>query len=165
MTSQRESYRLKFPSSKLKLMSIGFLLRSETDAVIWRGPLKMGLIKQFLRDVEWGTLDFLVIDAPPGTGDEPLSVCQLIEDVSGAVIVTTPQEVALTDIRKSVTFCRQLNTRVLGIIENMSGFACPHCGKGTDVFKSGGGAKVADQMNVPFLCPQCRSELQYDEEE
>lgn len=138
-------------SPNLKLMSAAFLLRSTSDAIIWRGPLKMGLIKQFIKDVEWGELDFLITDAPPGTGDEPLSVCQLIPDADGALIVTTPQEVALTDIRKSITFCRQVKMNVLGVIENMSGFVCPHCGKKTDLFKSGGGARVADEMQVPFL--------------
>ncbi len=138
-------------SPNLKVMSIGFLLRTTSDAVIWRGPLKMRIIKQFLKDVEWGELDFLIIDAPPGTGDEPLSVCQLIEDADGALIVTTPQEVALTDVRKSITFCRQMKTPVLGVIENMSGFLCPHCGKRTDLFKSGGGVRIAHEMQVPFL--------------
>jgi Mrp family chromosome partitioning ATPase len=135
----------------LKLMSIGFLLRSASDAVIWRGPLKMRIIEQFIKDVEWEDLDFLIVDAPPGTGDEPLSVCQMIDDADGALIVTTPQEVALTDIRKSITFCRQVSTRVLGVIENMSGFVCPHCGQRMDLFKSGGGARVAKEMQVPFL--------------
>ena len=138
-------------SPNLKLMSIGFMLPTQSDAVIWRGPLKMSLIKQFLRDVDWGDLDYLIIDAPPGTGDEPLTVAQLIPDADGAIIVTTPQEVALTDIRKSITFCRKLNMRVLGIVENMSGFICPHCQQRTDLFKSGGGARVAEEMNVPFL--------------
>ncbi|MBD3236159.1 MAG: P-loop NTPase [Candidatus Eisenbacteria bacterium] len=138
-------------SPNLKLMSIGFMLPKQSDAVIWRGPLKMALIKQFLRDVEWGDLDFLIIDAPPGTGDEPLTVGQLIPDADGAIVVTTPQEVALTDIRKSITFCRKMGMRLLGIIENMSGFICPHCGERTDLFKTGGGARVAEEMDVPFL--------------
>lgn len=138
-------------SSNLKVMSMAFFLRQDSDAVIWRGPLKGVLIKQFIKDVDWGKLDYLIIDAPPGTGDEPLSVAQLIEDADGAVIVTTPQEVALLDIRKSITFCRQLNMKVLGIVENMSGLACPHCHKNIDLFKSGGGIKVAKEMNVPFL--------------
>ncbi len=138
-------------SPKLKLMSIGFMLHSVSDAVIWRGALKTRMIKQFLEDVEWGELDFLIIDAPPGTGDEPLTVCEVIGDADGAVIVTTPQGVALTDIRKSLTFCRQLRIPVLGVIENMSGFLCPHCGKNTDLFKSGGGVRVAHEMQVPFL--------------
>jgi Mrp family chromosome partitioning ATPase len=106
-------------------MSLGFLLRNQDDAVIWRGPLKMGVIKQFLTDVDWGDLDYLIIDSPPGTGNEPLSVCQLIERLDGAVIVTTPQKVAAVDVRKSITFCRQLQVPVLGVVENMSGFVCP----------------------------------------
>jgi len=135
----------------LRVMSIGFLLRKQDDAVIWRGPMKMGVIKQFLKDVLWGELDYLIVDAPPGTGDEPLSMCQFMPDADGAIVVTTPQDVALAAVRKSITFCRQLNMPVLGVIENMSGFACPHCGKRTDVFKAGGGEKMATEMGVPFL--------------
>jgi Mrp family chromosome partitioning ATPase len=135
----------------LKVMSIGFLLRDQDDAVILRGPIKMGAIKQFLKDVEWGDLDYLIVDAPPGTGDEPLSVCQLIEDADGAVVVTTPQDVAVAAVRKSITFCRQLKFPVLGVIENMSGLACPHCNTIIEVFKSGGGERMAREMNVPFL--------------
>jgi len=138
-------------AGKLKVMSIGFLLRGNNDAVIWRGPLKYQMIKQFLKDVDWGTLDFLVVDSPPGTGDEPLSIVQLLENADGAVIVTTPQEVALSDVRKCITFCRNLNLPVLGVLENMSGFVCPKCGQKTDIFKSGGGQEMANQMNVPFL--------------
>jgi predicted Fe-Mo cluster-binding NifX family protein len=132
-------------------MSIGFLLHDRDDAVIWRGPMKMGAIKQFLKDVEWGDLDFLVVDAPPGTGDEPLSVCQLIGEADGAVVVTTPQEVALAAVRKSITFCRKLNLPVLGVVENMSGFVCPHCGTRSELFGSGGGARMAGEMGAPFL--------------
>ena len=135
----------------LKVMSIGFLLSGPDNAVIWRGPLKMGVIKQFLKDVAWGELDYLVIDCPPGTGDEPLSVAQLIADADGAVIVTTPQKVALIDVRKCVNFCHQLNLPVLGVIENMSGFVCPKCGEIADIFKKGGGEKMAVDMGVPFL--------------
>ena len=135
----------------VKVMSIGFLLQNRDDALIWRGPMKMGAIKQFLRDVAWGDLDVLVIDAPPGTGDEPLSVCQLAEPVDGAVIVTTPQDVATADVRKSITFCRRLNVPVLGVVENMSGFVCPTCGTLTEIFKSGGGERMAADMGVPFL--------------
>jgi ATP-binding protein involved in chromosome partitioning len=135
----------------LKVMSIGFLLRGTDEAVIWRGPLKMGVIKQFLRDVAWGELDYLVIDSPPGTGDEPLSVIQLIEDLDGAVVVTTPQDISVIDVRRSIQFCRAVHTPVLGVIENMSGFVCPHCGRTTEIFKSGGGEKMAHDMNVPFL--------------
>jgi len=137
--------------NNLKIMSIGFLLRGSSDAVIWRGPMKYKIIKQFLKDVDWGSLDFLVIDSPPGTGDEPLSIVQLLENCTGAIIVTTPQEVALSDVRKGITFCRNLNVNVLGVIENMSGFICPKCGYKTDIFKTGGGEKMAEEMNVPFL--------------
>jgi len=135
----------------LKVISIGLFLPSPDDAIIWRGPLKMGAIKQFLKDVAWGDLDFLVIDSPPGTGDEPLSVCQLIGRLDGAVIVTTPQRVAAVDVRKSITFCRQLKVPVLGVIENMNGFACPKCGEITSIFRSGGGKHIANDMGVPFL--------------
>ena len=136
---------------KLKVMSIAFFLPSADEAVIWRGPLKISLVRQFLRDVEWGELDYLIIDSPPGTGDEPLSVIQLIEDISGAVIVTTPQEVALADVRKSINFCRRVGLRVLGVVENMSGFVCPGCGMPHEIFKSGGGETMAGDMGVPFL--------------
>ncbi len=135
----------------IRVMSIGFMLESADSAVIWRGPLKYGVIKQFLKDVTWGDLDVLVIDSPPGTGDEPLSVCQLIEKPTGAVVVTTPQDVAITDVRKSISFCRQLDMPVLGVVENMSGFVCPHCGKETPIFKNGGGEAMAKEMGVPFL--------------
>ncbi|HUU95508.1 MAG TPA: P-loop NTPase [Phycisphaerae bacterium] len=135
----------------LRVMSIGFLLRNQDDAVIWRGPMKMGVIKQFLKDVLWGELDYLIVDAPPGTGDEPLSVCQLMPGADGAIVVTTPQDVALAAVRKSITFCRQLNMPLLGVVENMSGFACPHCGTVTDLFTSGGGERMAREMGVPFL--------------
>jgi len=136
---------------RLKVMSIAFVLQNRDDAVIWRGPLKMGVIKQFLKDVEWGDLDFLVVDCPPGTGDEPLSVAQLIGNADGAVIVTTPQELAISDVRKCVTFCRRLQLPVLGVVENMSGFVCPHCGKTSDIFGSGGGEAMAADMGIPFL--------------
>jgi Mrp family chromosome partitioning ATPase len=132
-------------------MSLGFLLPDPDQAVIWRGPLKMGAIKQFLKDVAWGDLDYLVIDSPPGTGDEPRSVCQLIGRLDGAVIVTTPQQVAAIDVRKSITFCRQLGVPVLGVVENMSGFACPKCGEVAAIFSSGGGRRIAEDMKVPFL--------------
>jgi len=135
----------------LKVMSIGFLLPRSDDAVIWRGPMKYQMIKQFLKDVQWGNLDFLVVDSPPGTGDEPLAIVQLLEGADGAVVVTTPQEVALSDVRKCISFCNNLNLSVLGVLENMSGFICPKCGEKTDVFKSGGGEIMARQMSVPFL--------------
>ena len=137
--------------SGVKVISIAFLLRNKDDAVIWRGPLKHNIIKQFLGDVLWGALDYLIIDLPPGTGDEALSTAHLIKNVDGAIIVTTPQDVALLDSRKSVTFCRQLNIPLVGIIENMSGLLCPHCEKQIDLFKVGGGEKAAQEMKVPFL--------------
>jgi ATP-binding protein involved in chromosome partitioning len=135
----------------LAVVSLGFLLYSQDAAVIWRGPRKMGLIRQFLAEVVWGDLDVLVIDSPPGTGDEPLSVCELLGEVDGAVIVTTPQRVATTDVRRSVTFCRVLGVPVLGVVENMSGFACPRCGEVTPIFRTGGGQRIAEDMGIPFL--------------
>ena len=134
-----------------KVVSAGFFLHGQDDALIWRGPMKMAAIKQFLRDVAWGDLDFLIIDSPPGTGDEPLSVCQLIGHPDGAVIVTTPQKVAAVDVRKSITFCRQLDVPVIGVVENMNGFVCPRCGDITFIFGAGGGRRMAAEMDVPFL--------------
>jgi len=142
---------LPFPiNENLKLVSMSFLLESPDLPVIWRGPMKMKIIQQFLGDVAWGELDWLIVDSPPGTGDEPLSVAQLIP-ATGAVVVTTPQEVSIMDSRKAVQFARKLNLKVLGIIENMSGLVCPHCGRKIDLFKSGGGEKAAAELNVPFL--------------
>ncbi|MBN1293459.1 MAG: Mrp/NBP35 family ATP-binding protein [Candidatus Latescibacteria bacterium] len=135
----------------LSVMSIGFLLKDRGDAVIWRGPMKYGVIKQFISDVEWGELDYLVVDSPPGTGDEPLSIAQLTGKKSRALIVTTPQRVSIDDVRKSINFCKKLELPVAGIIENMSGFVCPHCGERVDIFDTGGGEKLAKEMNVPFL--------------
>jgi ATP-binding protein involved in chromosome partitioning len=134
----------------LKLVSMSFLLQDPNLPVIWRGPMKMKAIQQFLGDVKWGALDWLVIDSPPGTGDEPLSVAQLIP-ATGAVVVTTPQEVSLMDSRKAVAFAQRLNLKILGIIENMSGMVCPHCGKRIDLFKEGGGQRAALELGVPFL--------------
>ncbi len=135
----------------IKVVSIGFIMPERDAAVIWRGPMKMGAIKQFLSEVAWGELDDLVIDFPPGTGDEPLSAAQLLPDSDGAVIVTTPQDLALSDVRKSISFCRQLKLPVIGVIENMSGLVCPNCGTVIDVFKRGGGEAMAREMGVPFL--------------
>jgi Mrp family chromosome partitioning ATPase len=137
-------------NNNLRLVSMSFLLQDPSLPVIWRGPMKMKAIQQFLGDVDWGELDWLVIDSPPGTGDEPLSVAQLIP-ATGAVIVTTPQEVSLMDSRKAVAFALKLNLKVIGIIENMSGMVCPHCGKKIDLFKEGGGEKAALELGVPFL--------------
>jgi len=138
-------------NSNLKIMSIGFLLVDKDSPVIWRGPLKMGAIKQFIGGVDWGELDFLIIDLPPGTGDEPLSVIQTIQDSDGAIIVTTPQDVALLSVRKSINFVKKMNIPVIGIIENMSGFTCPHCKKNIDIFKTGGGLKASIDLGVKFL--------------
>jgi len=138
-------------NDNLKVMSIRFLLADESSAVIWRGPMKHNVIKQFVTDVDWGRLDFLVVDCPPGTGDEPLSIIQLIGNADGAVIVTTPQQLSVIDVKKCITFCKQLNLPVLGVVENMSGFVCPHCNKRTDIFKSSGGEQMARDFNVPFL--------------
>ncbi|MBW1895967.1 MAG: Mrp/NBP35 family ATP-binding protein, partial [Deltaproteobacteria bacterium] len=137
-------------SKNLRVVSIESLSQDPDEAVIWRGPLKMHVIRQFISDVDWGELDYLIIDSPPGTGDEPLSVAQTITGAK-AIIVTTPQEVALADIRKSINFCRTVKMPILGLIENMSGFVCPHCSKPVDLFGSGGGFKTALAMNVPFL--------------
>ncbi len=134
----------------LKVLSMASLLEDRDTAVIWRGPLKIGAIKQFIADVLWGELEFLFIDSPPGTGDEPLTIAQVIPGAKG-IIVTTPQEISLLDIRKSITFCRQVGMPVLGIVENMSGLICPHCGGRIDLFSTGGGERTAREMGVPFL--------------
>jgi len=135
----------------LKVISMAFLIQDKNTPVIWRGPMKASAIKQFLGDVGWGELDHLIIDLPPGTGDAPLSIAQLVEGMDGMVVVTTPQEVALLDARKAITFARTLEVPVIGIIENMSGMKCPHCGKEVDLFKTGGGERAALELGVPFL--------------
>jgi Mrp family chromosome partitioning ATPase len=135
----------------LKVMSVGFLLESEDAPVIWRGPMKNSIIKQFLKDVTWGKLDYLIIDCPPGTGDEPLSVVQLLGKADGTIIVTTPQDVASVDVSKSIKFAEQVKIPVTGIVENMSGFVCPHCNEVSYIFKEGGGKKLAEEYKVPFL--------------
>jgi len=135
----------------LQIVSMGLLSQDPDKAIVWRGPLKHRAIKQFLGDVNWGDLDFLVVDLPPGTGDEPLSIAHLIKNVDGSIIVTTPQDVALLDSRKAVSFSRLIKVPVLGIIENMSGMACPKCGEKIDLFKVGGGARAARDLGVPFL--------------
>lgn len=135
----------------VKLMSIGFLLESKSDALIIRGPMKAGAIQQLLADVNWGELDYLIVDCPPGTGDEPLSAVQMLGSGSSAVLVTTPQDVALVDVEKSITFCRQLKLPVIGVVENMSGFICPHCGERSDIFKRGGGKRLAEESDIPLL--------------
>ncbi len=138
-------------SKGLKVISMAFALAGADSAVVWRGPMKMAAIKQFLSDVNWGSLDFLIIDLPPGTSDEPLSVVQLLPDLSGAIIVTTPQEVALLDSRKAVNMVKSMKVPMLGIVENMSGLRCPHCGEILAIFKTGGGKRAAEELEVPFL--------------
>ena len=135
----------------LKVISIGFFLENNDDALIWRGPMKISVINQFLNDVKWGDLDFLIIDLPPGTGDEPLSIGQSFSNQDGAIIVTTPQEVAAADVRKSIDFCNKLGLSIFGLIENMSGFVCPKCNEITNIFGSDGGKYLASDFNIPLL--------------
>jgi Mrp family chromosome partitioning ATPase len=135
----------------IKVVSMANLLPDSNTPIIWRGPAKLGAIRQLIADVNWGKLDFLIVDSPPGTGDEPLTVAQTIPAIDGAVIVTTPQNVALLDCRKCINFARQLKIPILGVIENMSVLKCPHCGGDIDLFRSGGGLKVTKQMKTPFL--------------
>ncbi len=134
----------------LKVISIGLFMEESDSAVIWRGPLKMTAIRQFMEDIHWGDLDYLVIDSPPGTGDEPLSVAQLIPDAWG-LVVTTPQELAMADVRKSIVFCRRIGMRILGVVENMSGLVCPHCGESIDIFGRGGAKEMTEKMQVELL--------------
>ena len=135
----------------MKVVSMAFLLPSDDAPVIWRGPLKMGAIRQFLSDISWGTLDYLLIDLPPGTGDESLSVLQLLPEMEGVIIVTIPSEVSQDVVKKAVSFARKMGVPILGIIENMSGMVCPHCGETIEVFSKGGGERVAEEMDVEFL--------------
>lgn len=137
-------------SENLKMVSIEALSASKDDAIIWRGPLKHSVIRQFIGDVDWGELDYLIIDSPPGTGDEPLSVAQVIKDAK-AIIVTTPQEVSLADVRKSINFCKTVKMEIFGVIENMSGFQCPHCNELIELFGSGGGERTAEAFGLRFL--------------
>ncbi len=138
-------------SENLWAMSIQFFLPGDDDAVIWRGPRKYSVIREMLASVDWGHLDCLVVDAPPGTGDEALALVELLGAGAGAVIVSTPQRVAVNDVRKALRFCQTLDLPVLGVIENMSGFVCPHCGETTDIFLSGGAETMATNAGVPFL--------------
>jgi len=135
----------------LSVMSVGFLLQNKDSPIIWRGPAKMGAIKQFLEEVYWGELDFLIIDLPPGTGDEPLSVAQLIPNCDGSVLVTTPQDVALISVRKSIKFSEKLNIPVIGLVDNMHGLICPHCDEYIELFGTGGVEKAAKDFNIPIL--------------
>ena len=135
----------------VKVVSMALLLPSVESPVIWRGPLKMGAIRQFLGEVAWGPLDFLLVDLPPGTGDESLSVLQLLPEMDGVVIVTIPSEVSQEVVKKAVTFARKMNVPIFGIVENMSGLVCPHCGETIHVFGEGGGEKVAQDMGLELL--------------
>jgi Mrp family chromosome partitioning ATPase len=137
-------------NGNLKVVSVQALMQDKDQAIIWRGPAKTGMIQQFVGNVEWGELDFLIIDAPPGTGDEPLTVVQNIPEALG-VIVTTPQEVALSDVRKSISFCKTVKMKTLGLVENMAAFKCPHCNEAIDLFKNGGGEKTAKSTGIEFL--------------
>jgi Mrp family chromosome partitioning ATPase len=138
---------------RLSVMSIAFLLDDKNTAVVWRGPKKNAIIKQFLEDVQWGELDFLVVDTPPGTSDEHISICELLNQYNpdGAVIVTTPQGVSISDVRKEITFCRKIGLPILGLVENMSGFVCPHCAECTNVFSTGGGEGLAKELDIDFI--------------
>ena len=146
---ERKLEPLKY-SDNLKAISVEALSPTKDNAIIWRGPVKYSAIQQFIADVHWGDLDYLLVDAPPGTGDEPLTVAQTIKDAK-AIIVTTPQEVSLADVRKSINFCKVVNMEIFGLIENMSGFSCPHCGETLDMFGTGGGERTATEMQIPFL--------------
>lgn len=140
-------------TKKLCVMSLGFLLPERGSSVVWRGPKKTAMIRQFLNDVEWGELDYLLIDTPPGTSDEHISIAEELRDVNpdGAVLVTTPQDVATADVRKELNFCKKVGFKVLGVVENMSGYVCPHCSECTNIFSSGGGEALAKQFDLPFL--------------
>jgi ATP-binding protein involved in chromosome partitioning len=138
-------------TGNLAVMSMAFLLPNTSTPVIWRGPMKMAAIQQFLSEVNWGSLDYLVVDLPPGTGDEALTIAQMAPNVKGAVIVTTPQDVAVMDAMKAAKFIEKIDVRVIGVIENMSGMTCPHCGGTIDLFSRGGGKKAAEELGVPYL--------------
>lgn len=138
-------------NENFKVVSMSFLLEKDDIPVIWRGPLKMKAISQFLGDTRWGELDFLVIDAPPGTGDEPLSICQLIPDITGSIIITTPQEVALLDVRKTIKFSHTLGIKTLGVVENMSYLICPFCQNKISLFGEGGGEKLKKEFDIELL--------------
>ena len=151
IVSDRQSILPVEVRDRLTLMSIEFFIGNKTDVLIWRGPMKFKLIQQFLCDVAWGDLDYLVVDCPPGTGDEPLSVTQLIGRPAAAVVVTTPQELAVADVRRCITFCQKADLPIAGVLENMSEYVCPQCGIHTDLFGTGGGERLSQEMSVPFL--------------
>ncbi|KAI9283291.1 cytosolic Fe-S cluster assembly factor NBP35 [Sporodiniella umbellata] len=153
--SSNTGWQPVYVQDNLAVMSIGFMLPDKDDAVIWRGPKKNGLIKQFLRDVEWGPLDYLLVDTPPGTSDEHLSLASLMKQsgIEGAVIITTPQEVALQDVRKEIDFCKKAKIQILGLVENMSGFVCPNCHGESVIFPptTGGAEALAKEFAIPLL--------------
>ncbi len=151
MTGESGGLKPVLTETGLAVVSIAFLLENQDDAVIWRGPRKFSIIRQFLAEIDWTGIECLVIDAPPGTGDEPMAVTELAGRIDGAVVVTTPQEIAVADVRKSVNFCKQLSVPILGVVENMSEFVCPHCGQATPLFGSGGGKTMSQNMGIPFL--------------
>jgi len=150
-----EGWSPVYVEDNLAVMSVGFLLPSKNDAVIWRGPRKNGLIKQFLTDVVWDNLDYLIIDTPPGTSDEHISIIKYLKGakLDGAIIVTTPQEVALLDVRKEISFCHKTDTKILGVVENMSGFVCPHCKCESQIFPpvSGGATAMCEELNCNLI--------------
>jgi Mrp family chromosome partitioning ATPase len=142
----------------LSLMSLGFLIGDRGNSVVWRGPKKTAMIRQFMQDVVWGDsahpLDYLLIDTPPGTSDEHIAIAEELRwalPIDGAIIVTTPQQVAISDVKKEINFCKKVNFEILGIVENMSGFICPSCSECTNIFLSGGGEMLAKQLDIPFL--------------
>lgn len=137
-------------SKNLSLVSIAYFIPKLDTPIIWRGPAKMKIIERFVKDVTWGDLDWLIVDSPPGTGDEPLSIAQLLPK-AGAIIVTTPQDVSLLDSKKAINFAKELKLKIHGLIENMSGLSCPHCGKTISLFKKNGGSRIAKQYKIPFL--------------
>lgn len=140
-------------NQNLAAMSLGFLLPDRGDSVVWRGPKKTAMVRQFLKDVVWGELDYLLIDTPPGTSDEHISIAEELRTANpdGAVLVTTPQDIATADVRKELNFCRKVGLNILGVVENMSGYVCPHCSECTNVFSKGGGEALATQFEIPFL--------------
>ncbi|MDD3519880.1 MAG: Mrp/NBP35 family ATP-binding protein [Actinomycetota bacterium] len=153
LTQDKDNGKIKplLTDKNLKVISTASVIGDPDTPLIWRGPLKMKLIKQFLSDVDWGELDYLIIDSPPGTGDEPLSAIQLIKDIRGAIVITTPQEVSILDARKSIIFAQTLNIPYIGLVENMSGLICPHCNKEIELFGTGIAEKTSEEMKIEFL--------------
>ncbi|MFW6040258.1 MAG: Mrp/NBP35 family ATP-binding protein [Thermoplasmatota archaeon] len=151
LSQDNDKIRPVYANENLQVISMDFLLPSDDSAVIWRGPMKMKVINQMIEDVQWDDIDYLIIDLPPGTGDEPLSIAQQLSNIDGAVIVTTPQDVALIAVRRSINFAKKLNMPVLGVIENMSDFTCPHCGNKINLFGEGGGKDMSKELDITFL--------------